>query len=134
MHAEDVTWYMKQLNDFGGLPFSIGIGVHETCGDWTSATETAVLLMSNVLSGNQTSPLIAVLGPESRTDAAAVAHVLGSVSPDVRVLQLQFSSPAFGGDDYRKVENVTSLVPDNDLQIEVTLPCWNRVVVLYINT
>ncbi|XP_052765537.1 uncharacterized protein LOC128206874 [Mya arenaria] len=136
MHAEAVTWYIQNLNDFGGLPFSIGIDIHETCGDPTSATQTAVLLMSDVLSGNKTSPLIGVLGPESRADAAAVAPVLGSVSPEERLLQLQFSTPAINGDDYRKFQNVASLVPDDDLQIEVMVATmeqlgWNRIAVLY---
>ncbi|WAR17263.1 GRM3-like protein [Mya arenaria] len=136
MHAEAVTWYIQNLNNFGGLPFSIGIDIYETCGDSMAATQTAVLLMSDVLSGNKTSPLIGVLGPESRVDAAAIAPVLGSVSPEVRLLQLQFSTPASGGDDYRKFQNVASLVPDDDLQIEVMVATmeqlgWKRIAVLY---
>ncbi|WAR17272.1 GRM-like protein [Mya arenaria] len=136
MHSEAVTWYIQNLNNFGGLPFSIGIDIHETCEDSMSATQTAVFLMNGVHSGNETSPLIGVLGPESRTDAAAVAPVLGSVSPEVRLLQLQFSTPASGGNDYRKFQNVASLVPDDDLQIEVMVATmeqlgWNRIAVLY---
>ncbi|WAR17264.1 TS1R1-like protein, partial [Mya arenaria] len=94
-----------------------------------SATQTAVLLMSDVLSGNETSPLIERMQRPSllSSDLSYQRKDFCNCSspPQLQVVKT-----------YRNFQNVASLIPDDDLQIEVMVATmeqlgWNRIVVLY---
>ncbi|KAL4223695.1 hypothetical protein ACF0H5_017163 [Mactra antiquata] len=134
MAMEAVKWYLRNLNEKGGLPLNIGFQAHETCRDGAIASEIAIDIMNRALKDKD---IIGILGPQFSSEAEVISPILSSVSEDNMIAQVGFSTTAARLlEQPEEYPNFVRVVPNDKIQIETMIQTmlslrWNRIAVVY---